>query len=710
MTALFDLRKLLSPRSIAIIGATPDLNRPGGRPIAYLKRYGFEGEIFPINPKHQTIDGMLCYGAIKALPSVPDMVIIALPAGAVCPVVEACQAFGVSAFTVYSSGFAESGEAGAILERRLRALVAAGGSVLCGPNSQGIANFLDHTVAYFTSELGREDVSPGPIGFVSHSGVFGGIMATECINRSLGLGYLVSCGNEVGIDFADAAAYMARDPRIRVVAGYMEGVRNADKLRAAAEIARAAGKPFVILKAGRNAESAAAAASHTGALAGAYECHRAAFRQWGILEADNSDELFDMVEAFTLTIKRFSGRRVGILTNSGGIGVLCADQLGANGLQVPAFESHTEAALAGDMQSFVSPRNPVDVALQALSDPACIGRHAARIAADDNIDAVLCFPGVIRRNVAEITGAIAEVAKQSDKPVIAGWLGGDSEGMAQLRAAGVPTYPEPARAARVLAAMHKFAGFAACKKLTAPSDIDMSAAAENLDALSGGGALGEADSRALLLAAGVPVVKGRVARDVEEAMAVANELGYPVALKIDSAAILHKSEVGGVALGVATGAELRQAFAGILTSVASHAPGVAIAGIGVYEMVEGGVELIAGMRRDPVFGPVLLLGMGGVFTEILDDKVLRVIPLAGSEADSMARQLKGFALLDGARGRPAADTGALADIMQRLAALALACPDIAEIDINPLMVLPRGHGALAADALVVRSAPSAPSE
>ena len=703
MTALSDLRGLLSPRSIAIIGATPDLGRVGGRPIAYLKRYGFTGDIYPVNPKHQAIDGLKCYPAIDALPQVPDMAILAVPARIVCSVVEACQAFGVKAFTAYSSGFAESGEEGALLEQRLRALIKSGGSVLCGPNSQGIANFLDSTVAYFTSELGREDVVPGPIGFVSHSGVFGGIMATECIQRGLGLGYLVSTGNEAGIDFADAAAYMARDPRIRVVAGYMEGVRDAEKLRAAAEIANAEGKPLVILKAGRNAESAAAAASHTGALAGSYACHRAAFRQWGILEADNSDELFDIVEAFALTTKRVRGPRIGILTNSGGIGVLCADQLGANGLEVPAFESATEKALGADMHSFVSPRNPVDVALQALDDPDCIARHAARIAKDSNIDAVLCFPGVIRRHVPEIAEAIARVAAESDKPVLAGWLGGEGAGVAQLHQAGVPVYPEPARAARVLRAMYQFSEFRPTERTAALPD--MASAVQAMTAFPASGALAESDSRALLSAAGIESVSGGLACNVEEALAIAGEVGYPVVLKVDSADIAHKSEAGGVVLGIKTDAELRQAYGDILASVAAEAPSAKISGIGVFEMVQGAVELIAGIRRDPIFGPVLLLGMGGVFAEILDDNVLRVTPLAAGEADAMARQLKGFAILDGARGRPFADTGALAGVLERLAALALACPEIEEIDINPLMLLPRGQGARAADALVVLREP-----
>ncbi len=694
MNALADLGKLLNPCSIAILGATPDLGRVGGRPIAYLRHYGYRGEIYPVNPKHHTVADLTCYPSIDALPEVPDMAVVAVPAKSVCSVVEAAQTFGVGAFTVYSSGFAESGAEGAAMERQLRELVSAGGGVLCGPNSQGVANFLDRSVAYFSSELGQDDIAPGAIGFAGHSGIFGGIMANECIRRGIGLGYLVSTGNEAGIDFADAAAYMAQDERISVVVGYIECVRDATKLRVAAEIAHNNGTPIVILKGGRNKESAAAAASHTGALAGAYDCHRAAFRQWGIVEAEDSDELFDLAEGFALTKKRPLGRGIGVLTNSGGIGVLCADQLSAYGLDVPALDCATEAELAADMLPFVGPRNPVDVALQALSDPDCIRRHTKRLVADPNIDAVLCFLGAIRRDIDEVADAIIAVAHETSKPVLAGWLGGEGKGPCALRTAGVPVYSAPMRAARVLAAMYADGTY------TAPGTVqDLNV--EPLRALASG-ALGESESRVVLKAAGIPLAKGGLAKSAAEAVFLASEIGYPVVLKIDSANIIHKSEVGGVALGVTSEEELRQEYDSILASVMTHTPDARIAGVGVYEMAGGEVvEMIAGMRRDVVFGPVVLLGMGGIFAETLGDKVLRIAPLAVGEGVAMVRELKGFPILDGARGRPLADLEALADVLERLSALALTHPDISEVDINPLMVRPKGEGVCAADALII---------
>ena len=694
MSAFSDLGKLLKPRSIAILGATPDLGRVGGRPIAYLRHYGYRGEIYPVNPKHHTVADLSCFPSIDVLPEVPDMAIVAVPAKAVCSVVETAQNFGVGAFTVYSSGFAESGPEGVEMERHLRELVCAHGSVLCGPNSQGVANFLDRSVAYFSSELGQDDIAPGAIGFAGHSGIFGGIMANECIRRSIGLGYLVSTGNEAGIDFADAAAYMAQDERIGVIVGYIEGVRNAAKLRVAAEIARKNNTPIVILKGGRNQESAAAAASHTGALAGAYDCHRAAFRQWGIVEAEDSDELFDLAEGFSLTKKRPLGRGIGVLTNSGGIGVLCADQLNASGLDVPALNSTTEAELVADMLPFVGPRNPVDVALQALADPDCIRRHIKRIAADPNIDAVLCFLGAIRRDIDGVADAITAAAHETGKPLLAGWLGGEGQAPRILRTAGIPVYPAPARAARVLAAMY------ADRTYVAPGKAGVLNIAPFR--VSASGTLGESDSRVVLKAADIPLAKGGLAKSEVEAVRLASKIGYPVVLKVDSADISHKSEANGIALGIISEKELRQAYGKILTNVLAHTSDAKIAGVGVYEMAgDGAVEMIIGMRRDPVFGPVILLGMGGIFAETLGDKVLRVAPLPAGEGVAMARELKGFALLSGARGRPSADLEALGEVLERLSALAIAYPDIAEVDINPLLVWPKGKGVFAVDALVV---------
>lgn len=698
MTTPLNLTPLLRPRAIAIIGATHDATRVGGRPLAYLKRYGYAGAIYPVNPKYDEIDGLRCYPGIDALPETPDLAIVAVPASAVLGVVDACQAALVPALAVYSSGFGEAGEEGAAREAELRQRARQGGTVVCGPNSQGIANLHDRMVAYFTSELGREDVAAGPVGFVSQSGVFGGIMATECIKRGLGLGYLVSTGNEAAVEFGDVVAFLAGEPRVRVIAGYLEGLRDAERLRAAMRIAREHDKPVVVLKAGRSEEAAAAAASHTGAMAGAYDCYRAAFRQWGIVEVDDIEELYDAVETFALCRRRSRGKRVGVLTNSGGIGVLCADKLRELGLEVARFAPETEAAIASHAHAFTSARNPVDIALQPISEPESVRAHLDRIADDSNVDMVLCFLGVIRRHVDVITESIAGAAARTEKPLLAGWLGGEPTGRATLRSLGVPVLSGPDRAAKALRALARHGATMPRQELQPPDLGDVLA---NLASVPPGATLDEAKAREVLAAAGIPVVRGRLARDAEDAVKAAEAIGYPVVLKIDSADIAHKTEAGGVALDLRSADAVRAAFACVVAKAKAHDPAARIEGVGVYEMVTGGIELIAGIRRDTTFGPTLLLGLGGTLVEILADSALRVLPLARGEAADMIRDLRGYPILDGARGRGRADLDALAAVLERLAALALAAPAIDELDINPLMVLPEGQGVMAADALIV---------
>jgi len=301
MTDLLDLTPLLDPRSVAIIGATPDARRPGGRPLDYLKRFGYAGRIYPVNPRYTEIAGIACYPDVASLPEAADMAVIALPAPAVPGAVRACQEAGIKAMTVFTAGFSEMGDEGRALEAELKRDALAAGSILCGPNCQGVANFHARMVANFTSAVADDVITGGGIGFASQSGLFGGIVTDECRRRGIGIGYLVSTGNEAVVDVADVIAHLTKDPRNTVISGYIEGVRNGDKFRDAARLAHRADRPVVVLKVGRTAEAAAAAASHTASMAGSYDVYRAAFKQWGILEVDDIEELVDTTEFFGIT-------------------------------------------------------------------------------------------------------------------------------------------------------------------------------------------------------------------------------------------------------------------------------------------------------------------------------------------------------------------------------------------------------------------------
>lgn len=702
MTELLDLTPLLNPRSVAIIGATADVRRPGGRPLEYLQRFGYPGRIYPVNPKRTEIAGVTCYPDVESLPEVPDMAVIALPAAAVHEAMAACQRKGIRAMTVFTSGFSEMGADGRALEDRIKVDARAAGSVMCGPNCQGVANFHDRMVANFTSAVAEDVIPGGGIGFASQSGLFGGILTDECRRRGLGLGYLVSTGNEAVVDVADVIAYCAKDPRTSVIAGYIEGIRDGGKFRAAAEAASEANRPVVMLKVGRTAEAAAAAASHTASMAGSYAVYRAAFRQWGVLEVDDIDELVDTAETFDRIRRLPRGDRVCVLGNSGGVGVFCADKVVGLGLQMATLAPATVAAIEAKLPGMGSPRNPVDVALQAFSDPASVGGHLRRILADDAVDLAVAVFGIQRLCVDEMVEEFRTAQEGSDKPIVVAWMGGDPKGPEKLKAAGIPTFTDPYRA---LKAVRKLVEFT--RRQPSFGGPVASGACEEARALvaghvaAGRKTLGEHASKAVLAAAGIPVTREVLVRTAEEADAAAAEIGFPVVLKIESADITHKSEVGGVALGLANAAAVREAVTAMTERVLAARPEARIDGFTVQEMVTDAVEMIVGIKRDPTFGPTVLVGSGGILVEIMGDSALRVAPFDRVQAEAMVKELAGYPLLAGARGKPPADVDALVDALVNISALAVACPEIAELDVNPLMVLPEGRGVRAADGVIV---------
>ena len=666
--------------------------------MQYLERYGFSGGIYPINPGRREVMGRPCVPNVAALAEAPDMAVIAVPAVGVVDVVRECQASGVQALTIYTSGFAEAEADGEAREAELRDLIAEGETLVCGPNSQGVANFHDSMVAYFTSELGSDDAPPGPVGFVSHSGVMGGVVARECIDRGVGAGYLVSLGNEAGISLADTIAYMASDPRIRVVGAYVEGVRDAGALREAISQALDHGVVVVILKGGRGDAAVRAAASHTSALAGDWATHAAALRQWGAVVVEDLEGMFDALELFALCRARPTGPNIGVITNSGGIGVLCADAATSLGLDIPTLSPDVEASIAERLPAFGSPRNPVDVALQLLTEPERLGFYIEAVADDSGIDIVMPFPGVTRRSVETVVGQIANAAVATDKPVVAGWLGGDPEAPRLLRAAGIPVYPTPERTARAARLL--------LDAVPTPTDMEvgnLDYSDEALTVLSGfsarSGPLTEQESLSIVGACGVHVARAEYAADAQAAGAAAAKIDGPVALKISSVDLPHKSDAGGVVLNLRGASQTIEAASSMLKIVATRAPDARIKGFLIEEMVSGRVELIVGMHHDDTFGPVVVVGLGGTLVEIAPDRALRVPPFGRGEVRAMLRELRSYAVLESVRGAPAVDIEAVIDVVLRVGELALKAPEIAAIDINPLIV--GETGAVAADALVV---------
>lgn len=693
---------LLDASTVAVVGASPDDGKIGGKPMRFLKEFGFRGNVYPVNPKYAEIRGYRCYPDLDSIEGDIDIVVVAVPFRQAQAVVEECVRRRVGEIVMFSSGYSETGADG---ERRQQALVRAiegTGVRLLGPNSLGFANLSSGLIANFGQafELPRGTLQPGRAGFVSQSGAFGTFIFTLTAEQGVGFKYFAVTGNEADVTISELIDAMVGDPEVELVAGYVEGVRDGRRFLQACESARAAGKPIVLIKTGRTPGGSAAALSHTAAIAGADEVYQSVFRQTGVIRVADEEEMLDVLTLMR-SHKSMQGRRVGVLTMSGGAGVMLADALDSNGLELAQLAASTEAALARIVPAFGSTRNPVDLTGQFLSDPDMLEGALECLLADPEVDAVVFFLGLGRRYGERIADALRQVAGAATKPVLVAWTAGPAQIIAQLRNEGIPVLPSPTRAVRALAALARFGesharpprSFALPERSATP-----------LSASGRSGRCSESQAKALLARYGVRLLPESLAHSEGEAADCAARLGYPVVLKVCAADLLHKTEAGAVALKIPDESSLRQAYRTILARALDHAPGLSIEGVLVAPMAEDGVEVIVGARRDPVFGPVVMVGSGGIYTEVLHDAAIGVLPLVEGEAHELIRTLRIHPILAGVRGKPAADVDALAQCIGAVSALMLEHPEIAEIEINPLRVLAQGRGALPLDALMVLQA------
>lgn len=698
-----NLSRLFAPATVAVVGASDQARKVGGRPLDMLKRYEFSGRIYPINPKYDEVFGLRCYPSLQALPDVPDLVVVAVPAHHVLQVVQDCAALGVGALVIYTSGFGEMGAGGEENERQIRQIAAETGLIVCGPNCQGVANFSNGMVVNFSSAVSTVHVPTGNVGIISQSGLIGGLMVLECVARELGVGYLVSTGNEAGMTFADAISYMADDSRIKVIAGYLESIRDIDAFREAATRARANGKSIVILKVGVSPEAAKAAASHTGSLAGAAELYEAALEQMGVFVVDSIEELVDASVTFAQVSTRAMGRRIGILTNSGGLGVFCADGVFRQGLEMATFSDNTVRAISARLPEFGAASNPVDVTLQAHTDVDSVAAHIEHIVGDPAVDVVVATFGVQMVNVKALTDHLARIAHTAPKPVIVSWVASDPEGVKLLAQAGVPVFTDPARAIRAARNIVDFSDFVA-SDLDEPhpypaSARDMLTAKIESARERSAQSLGEAELRDVLAALNVAVPMHLSAASGSDAAAAFEKLACERAvIKIDSDDILHKSDVGGVALNIRTQSEAGKTADEMLAAISAKCPEADIRGVIVSEMISEGVEVIVGAKRDPALGPFVMVGLGGIFVEVLKDVVFCPAPVTPEKAESMLRSLRAFPLLQGARGQASCDTKQLAKVIAAASLIIANHPEIAELDLNPVLAKP--EAAVAVDALI----------
>ncbi len=687
------LTSLFRPRSIAVIGASADPAKIGGKPIANLLEYGFTGLIHPVNPRHREIQGLPAHADIAAVPGEIDVAVLAIPAPGVLDALAACAARGVKAAVVFSSGFAETGAAGAAAQREMGALSRRTGMRILGPNCLGLINVAGRAVLTFGQAMIAGLPEPEGMSIVSQSGAFGTFTFVAATERGLPVDLWVSTGNEADVDFADCVDWLADDPQTRVIMGYMEGCRNGAALLRALAKARAAGKPVVVMKVGRSEAGAAAAQSHTAALAGADAIYDAAFRQSGVYRAATVDEFLDVGYA-CLIGNRPRGPKLGILTMSGGAGVLMADTAEAAGLDVRPEPEAAQAAML-DIVPFAGVRNPVDVTGQVAADPTLFRRFGEVMIAAGGYDAIVAFHGVA--GLAEASGAAVLASWQAlrarfpDLPLALAMRCLPAL-RRQIEALGIAVFDEPTRMVRAMAAL---AGFAA------PNGHGSAPPSHGTATLPAGN-LSEAEATRLLADAGIAMAPHRVAASADAAVAAADTFGYPVVLKVASPDIIHKSDIGGVALDLPDAAAVREAFARVTQSARAALPGARLDGAVVAPMLRGGVEAVIGALDDPVFGPVVMVGLGGVFVEVLKDVAFRVAPIGVAEAHRMIGELRGKAMLHGLRGRPAADIDALAEALACLSVFAAAHGGgLITVEINPLLVRARGQGAIGLDAVMV---------
>lgn len=696
MTFTDSLSALLRPRSIAIIGASNDPTRIGGRPLRHLKNSGYEGGLYPINPGRSEVQGVAAYPSLDAVEASIDCAVIALASDAVLPAVEQCAARGVKSVVLFSAGFAEMGEAGKQAQARITEIARETGMRVVGPNCLGVFNtsarvYLTSTDLFQPPQEGRH------IGLVSQSGGFGSHVLKLAQQRGLNVGKWITTGNECDVEFGEALATLADDPEVSVLLGYIEGIRSKDSFVKALEIARRHRKPVVLMKVGQTEEGASAAASHTASLAGADPVYNAIFQAYGVHRAHNTEELLDVAYALSRAAPP-TGNRLGVITPSGGIGAQIADFASESGLQLASVPEHTSQALIA-LSPNASTGNPVDITGQYMNNLELVQQSVGLLIDSGAYDVVLAFLGLnasVPNMEAPLLESLARLkASRPDKLVVLCMEASDDTVHAYERA-GFLVYGEPWRATRAIAALCRFGAFCARMTYAEPSP-------QQLDAtlLPAGVCFNEVEAKAIIERCGIRLPAEKMVSSKQQAAAAAADMGFPVAIKVVSRDLAHKTDVGGVALGLADTVAVEQAMESMATAVTTGAPHARIDGYLVSPMVRGGVECIIGVHTDPLFGPIIMFGLGGIFVEIMKDAALRPAPVTESQAREMIQQIRAYPLLTGYRGKPVADIDALARAISRISVLAAANADrINTLEINPILVMPEGEGIIALDAVL----------
>ncbi|MCG7361421.1 acetate--CoA ligase family protein [Roseomonas sp. ACRSG] len=690
------LEPLINPGSIAILGASENPGRVGGMPLQLLLQHGFAGPIYPINPKYKEISGLVCYPDIESLPGPVDLLALAVSAKEVVPQLRRAAAKGVRSAVVFASGFAETNEPeGRRLQDEFEACVVEIGIPVAGPNCMGFANLKTHAYTAFASVFrDLEPPSRHSVALVTQSGNVCAAVYTAGRKRGVDFSAAINTGNEAGIELSEYLEYFADQPETQTIAAYVEGLRDGQRFRRVATRLRDEGRPLIILKIGDTEKGAEAAASHTASLAGSQAVYRAVFDELNVMMADDLAHMAELIRLAGFRA-RTAGPRIAILTISGALGALLSDKFVQAGAEVPTLPEDVQAVLRGGIPSYGMVSNPVDLTGNVVNQHGFMRDALTALEGCDAVDTIVIYaPGYL---LERLSPAAIDAAATSRKLIVA-IDNQNARNHAELEAAGIPVFDDTARAVAALSVFGRWSE----RTRQAVTEVAAPVPRQAMALPARGGALDEAEGKTLLAAHGVPVVAERVATNEEEAAAAARALGWPVVMKVLSPDILHKSDCGGVRLGIGSEEAAREAFRAIMRSArAAHAEAL-IRGVVVQPQEAPGVEVLLGVTRDPVFGPVMTVGLGGIFTEILRDIEHRTLPVDEARAGAMLRRLKAFPLLDGARGRPRRDVAALCGAMAALSEAVLAAGDaIREVEVNPLLVREEGKGVVALDALVV---------
>ena len=708
-----ELDELFRPSSVAVVGASNRPGKVGTTLFRNILQAGFRGVAYPVNPSSKSVSGVRCYPDVASLPEAPDLGVVIVPAASVADVVEELGHAGARGVVIISAGFREIGDAGAALEQEVVRRAQKYRMSLVGPNCFGVFN-TDPTVSL--NATFSESLPPtGNIAFVSQSGALGAGILQYGITERIGFSRFVSVGNRAGVDENDLMRSLARDPATQVVLLYVESLADGRVfLEAAREVTET--KPVLVIKSGRTPAGERAAKSHTGSLAqsGRDQLYDALFEQAGVQREETLGDLFRTAKIFATGLS-LGGPHLAILTNSGGPGIVAADAAVRRGLELPALSAPTRASLAARLPSIASLANPIDMTADVGADQY---REALGILLDDpDLHGAL----VISTPTGTMTGeavarAILDAKAKSSKPIVTCLFGLTdlSREVTFLEENGVPTFTFPEEAVQGLGSLARYRSWRTRPRTEVRTfPVDRAAARGAIDQARAEGRtiLPEYAARTVLSAYGIRFPSVAQVASLAEAQAAAERLGFPVVLKVASPDISHKTDVGGVALHLEDARALGEAWERMRQSLARHVPNARIDGFEVETEIPAGKEVLVGVQRDPSFGPILVFGLGGIYVEVLRDVTFRLAPVRPLSAQQMVRSVKAFPILQGVRGEPPSDLDALQEALERVSQLAVDLPDVAELDINPLIVRPRGEGVVAVDARVVlgpssRSAPS----